>query len=396
MIFWKVLFWGSWLVIIYNYVGYAVIAYLFNRLFPLRESGGSWDPHSPAPAITFIVAAYNEQDCILEKLQNSLLQDYPPGKIEFLFVTDGSSDATPDIIRTFAQEHPSVRLLHRPERLGKSAALNRAVAEATHDIIIACDANTHLNPGAVRLIAAHYADPRVGGVAGEKKVIQTGEVGDGEGLYWKYESALKRIDSRFYSVVGAAGELFSFRKSLFAAVPSSVILDDFIISMRVAQQGYRVIYEPEACAMELPSFSMGDEKKRKVRIAAGGFQSVVMLGDLLRFWKYPRLSFLYISHRVLRWVASPFCLITSAVSGLVLGLWTAEPLYQWLVAVLFIGFGLGLIAPFIPAKGPLKVLAKLARLPRYFLFMNLSVLAGFVRFLKGAQPAAWEKARRFS
>ena len=118
MIFWKVLFWGSWLVIIYNYVGYAVIAYLFNRLFPLRESGGSRDPHSPAPAITFIVAAYNEQDCILEKLQNSLLQDYPPGKIEFLFVTDGSSDATPDIIRTFAQEHPSVRLLHRPERLG--------------------------------------------------------------------------------------------------------------------------------------------------------------------------------------------------------------------------------------------------------------------------------------
>ena len=135
---------------------------------------------------------------------------------------------------------------------------------------------------------------------------------------------------------------------------------------------------------------------RSVRIAAGGFQSVVMLGDLLRFWKYPRLSFLYISHRVLRWVASPFCLITSAVSGLVLGLWAAEPLYQWLVAVLFIGFGLGLIAPFIPAKGPLKVLAKLAKLPRYFLFMNLSVLAGFVRFLKGAQPAAWEKARRFS
>lgn len=414
MLFWKVLFWGSWAVILYNYAGYALLACLIEKFFPLRGIGGAGGDAEPdgsgadgagAPPVTFIVAAYNEQDCISAKIGNSLSQDYPAGKIEYIFVTDGSTDETPDIIKA----HPSLRLLHRSERLGKTAALNRAVASATHEVIIVSDANTQLNKEAVRRIAAHYADPRVGGVAGEKKVVPVlpgdpeMEAGirenpqaafEGEGLYWKYESALKRIDSRFYSVVGAAGELFSFRKSLYEAVPENVILDDFIISMRVAQKGFRVIYEPGAYAMETPSLTMGDERKRKVRIAAGGFQSIVLLRELLQWWKSPRLSFLYISHRVLRWAASPFCLVLGLAAGAALCLEGRNPLYQWLETLLLLLFGLGLLSPVLPDRGPLKALSRLARLPRYFLFMNGSVLAGFARFLRGKQPAAWEKAKR--
>jgi len=419
MLIWKILLFASWGIIFYNYAGYAIIALIFNKLFPYRDHLTIADEAIPEePPVSFIVAAYNERHFIETKIKNSLAQDYPASKIEFIFVTDGSTDETYDIIHA----HPSIHLLHRPERLGKTDALNRAVAVASHEVIIVSDANTILNKDAVRLIAAHYALPHVGGVAGEKKVVpvlpvegqvgyrlaagggMTGGIvrdaahddgpGEGEGLYWKYESALKRIDSEFYSVVGAAGELFSFRKSLYEPIPATVILDDFIISMRIAEKGYRVLYEPGAYAMETPSFSMEEERKRKVRIAAGGFQSVVMLSELLSFWKYPRLSFLYISHRVLRWFASPFCLVLALVAGVILCLGDLHPFYQWLMAAQLAFFGLGLLYPFLPGRGPLRIFRQFAKLSRYFIFMNFSVILGFWRWLRNKQPAAWEKSRR--
>jgi cellulose synthase/poly-beta-1,6-N-acetylglucosamine synthase-like glycosyltransferase len=286
-------------------------------------------------------------------------------------------------------------LLHQNERRGKSAAINRAVKEARNDILIFSDANTILNPEATRNITRHYARPEVGGVAGEKKVVPASgapdEVGAGEGLYWKYESSLKKLDSDFYSVVGAAGELFSLRKALYEPVPDSVILDDFIISMKVAEKGYRIVYEPQAYAMELPSFSLEDEQKRKVRIAAGGFQAMVMLPSLFRFWKQPRLSFLYLSHRVLRWTLSPVCLILAFISNLVLFINEVHILYGLLFIIQICFYGLALAAAITGPKGGGFKLMKLAY---YFVFMNLSVILGFFRFLRGKQPSAWEKARR--
>ena len=266
---------------------------------------------------------------------------------------------------------------------------------ASNEILIFSDANTILNKDATSKIASHYSDRTVGGVAGEKKVIASGEntndVGAGEGLYWKYESALKKLDSDFYSVVGAAGELFSLRRELYEPVSERVILDDFIISMQVALKGYRIVYEPGAYAMELPSFSMGDEQKRKIRIAAGGFQAMVMLSSLLKFWKHPRLSFLYISHRLLRWTLSPICLVLAFISNAVLYFGTSNLFF----AVCFYGqllfYGMAALARILPSNLPGFKLFKLAY---YFVFMNLSVVQGFLRFLRGRQPAAWEKARR--
>ena len=187
-------------------------------------------------------------------------------------------------------------------------------------------------------------------------------------------------------MVGAAGELFSLRRSLYEPVPDRVVLDDFIISMRVAEQGYRIVYEPDAYAMELPSFSMGDEQKRKVRIAAGGFQAMTLLPSLLKVWKRPKLSFLYISHRVLRWTLSPVSLILAFIANAVLALGSDLPLYQVLMAGQLLFYGMALLARVAPLK-PFK-------LAYYFVFMNLSVVLGFFRFLRGKQPAAWEKAKR--
>jgi len=373
-------------IIVYNYAGYAVIAQLLN-IFS-RPEKDTRNPPTHLPGISFIVAAYNEEDFITKKILNSLEQDYPAALIEFIFVTDGSTDNTPAII----QNYPAIRLLHQPERSGKSAAINRAVAAAKNEILVFSDANTLLNKEAVARIARHYAHPDTGGVAGEKKVISAGdtdEVGAGEGLYWKYESLLKKIDARFYSVVGAAGELFSLRTALYEPLSPAIILDDFVLSLRVAEKGYKVAYEPEAFAMEEPSFSFGDEQKRKIRIAAGGFQSILLLSSLLLFWKHPRLSFLYISHRVLRWAASPFCLVLALLSNAILCFTPDNIFYLILFAGQLLFYGMAAAAAILPGKQP-----KLLKLPYYFTFMNISVLLGFVRFLRGKQSGVWEKARR--
>jgi cellulose synthase/poly-beta-1,6-N-acetylglucosamine synthase-like glycosyltransferase len=400
MFFWQYLFLISCFLVFYNYAGYALIAYIVNRINkPVRAT------REPGffPRVSFLVAAYNEADFIENKILNSLQQDYP-GAIEFLFVTDGSDDGTPEIVQRMTEGHPGLRLLHLPERKGKSAAMDRAVKFATGDILIFSDANTLLNKEATSRIVRHYANPLVGGVAGEKKVIsswdnegnekKTGagngeEVGAGEGLYWKYESFLKKIDSDFYSVVGAAGELFSLRKDLYEPLSPDIILDDFVLSLKVAQKGYRVRYEPDAYAMELPSFSLNDEQKRKVRIAAGGFQSIVLLSSLLFFWQQPKLSFLYISHRVLRWAVTPFCLVIALISNFILCLGTGHILYYLFFAAQLAFYGMAALAALMPGKQP-----KILKLPYYFTFMNISVIWGFFRFLRGRQSSVWEKAKR--
>jgi cellulose synthase/poly-beta-1,6-N-acetylglucosamine synthase-like glycosyltransferase len=235
----------------------------------------------------------------------------------------------------------------------------------------------------------------VGGVAGEKKVIALSgndqNAASSEGIYWKYESVLKKLDSDFHTVVGAAGELFSVRRNLYEAVSPDVILDDFIISMKIAQAGYRIVYEPNAYAMELPSFSIGDEKKRKVRISAGGFQAMTMLRDALFFWKHSKFSFLYISHRVLRWTLSPVCLILILLSSLILAILSVNPLYKIIFIAQIIFYSSALIYSFAPG---LRKRFSLLKLAYYFSFMNISVFQGFFKFIQKKQSAAWEKAKR--
>ena len=385
---WKTLFWLSCFLVFYNYAGYAIIVYLLNKLNRKRRKAFSADFY---PTVSFIVAAFNEEDCIEKKIINSLSLNYPPDKIEFLFITDGSSDGTMDVI----QKYSLIQLLHKPDRNGKTAAVNRAVEIATNEVLIFSDANTILNQDAIQNITRHYCDKKTGGVAGEKKVLPSLEgsdqVGASEGLYWKYESFLKQLDSDFYSVVGAAGELFSLRRELYQPVPKKVILDDFIISMWVTLKGYRIVYEPNAYAMELPSFSIEDEHKRKVRIAAGGFQSIAMLTPLFLFWKHFRLSFLYFSHRVFRWMLSPLCLILAFISNLILIFISNASLYKWLFAAQVVFYIMALAASMFSSGSKAFKIFKLAY---YFVFMNVSVVQGFFRFLRGRQPAAWEKAKR--
>ena len=265
----------------------------------------------------------------------------------------------------------------------------------TTPVVVFCDANTYLNKEAIRQIVRHYADPRTGGVAGEKQIFKKKEdsaSGSGEGLYWKYESFLKKKDSEVYSVVGAAGELFSVRTALFESTREDIIIEDFYISLRIAMSGFRFIYEPHAVATETASVSVGEEWKRKVRISAGGFQAMLLLLPLLNFFEYGVLSFQYISHRVLRWTLAPLSLPLILLSNIVLAA-NGLRYYQLILLAQLIFYAIAFAGWKYQDR---KVGIKGFFVPYYFAVMNFSVYAGLRRYLKGNQSVMWEKAQRSS
>lgn len=382
------IFWISLILIVYTYLGYGFLVYLLSKLRKTRKPL-HYKTDEEFPPATLIVAAYNEEDFIEKKIENTLKLDYPEGKLKLLFVTDGSDDRTPEIIK----KYPEIELHHQPERRGKINAVNRIMKKVTTPIVVFSDANTFLNTKVLRKLIRHYKNPEVGGVAGEKRVLkndQDNAAGTGEGFYWKYESFLKKKDSDLSSVMGAAGELFSVRTPLFEPPEANMVIEDFYISMKIVSKGFQFVYEPDAYAIETASASIAEEWKRKVRIAAGGFQAIVKLKGLLNFFRYGIISFQYISHRVLRWTLAPLALLTVLISNIILAT-TGDVLYQGLLAAQILFYALALLGYVFRNKG---VTIKGFFVPFYFIVMNLSVYKGFFRFLFGKQSVIWEKARR--
>lgn len=388
----EIIFWISLFIIFYTYLGYGFILYLMLRIRRIikgkrPEIFYGWDD---LPTCTLLIAAYNEENFISEKIRNTLALEYPEGKLEVIFITDGSTDRTPDILK----EYPQIKLLHQTERKGKVAAMHRALAYVTTEVIIFTDANTELNKDALCKISRHYADESVGAVAGEKR-IKVKELADagtaGEGFYWRYESILKNWDSELYSTIGAAGELFSVRSDLYQTVENDTILDDFMISMLIAIKGYRIIYEPEAFAIETASENITEELKRKIRIAAGGIQSILRLKELLNIFRFGTLSFQYISHRVLRWTISPFLLVLVLILNILIPIYNDNPIYSLLLLGQVIFYLLALFGLIFEQK---YIRIKLFFIPYYFCVMNYAVMAGIKRYWGRQQSALWEKAKR--
>ena len=301
-------FWACVGLVLYTYLGYAVVIYLLAKYRPYNKKTTKEVVHHDLPNLTLCIAAYNEEDVIPMKMENCLALDYPADKLTILWVIDGSTDSSQAILQNYSR----AKVLFRPERQGKTMAIHHAMGEIDTDLVVFTDANCLLSKDSLKLIAWEFEDQEVGCVAGEKRVHYLEEdtsSSKGEGFYWKYESLLKKWDNTYYSTVGAAGELFAIRKQLFKPISPAILLDDFMISMQIAMEGYRIAYLPEAYAVERGSLNIEEEKKRKKRIAAGGWQSVWLLSPLLNIFKYGRLSFQYISHRVLRWTITPFALI---------------------------------------------------------------------------------------
>jgi len=389
LIFWLLLF-----VVFYAYIGYGILLFVIIRI---RRILGHTKVHEEnleyEPEVTLFIAAYNEKDFVAKKISNSLKLEYPAKKLHMIWVTDGSDDGTPEELF----KYEGIEVHHLPQRSGKIGAMNRGMQFVKTPVVIFCDANTMLGRESVRRIVKLFSDPKVGCVSGEKRIFgkdKDSAAGAGEGLYWKYESTLKKWDAELYSVVGAAGELFAIRTELYQEVEKDTLLDDFIISLRVAQKGYTIQYDPEAYAIETASANVKEELKRKIRISAGGIQSVVRLSSLLNIFKYGTLSFQYISHRVLRWTLAPLSLLFLIPAGLILAVnegilnFGFYSILFWLQLLFYIS---ALLGWYLENK---SIRIKLLFVPYYFFIMNLSVFLGFKRYLKGSQSVNWDRSIR--
>lgn len=384
----EIILWLSIGIVFYTYIGYGIILFVMVKIKKAFRFNKSIALNKEDPEITLLVAAYNEKDNIKQKVLNSYALNYPKNKLKLVWVTDGSDDGTPNLLK----EYPNIKVYHSLERKGKTAAINRVMPFIKTPIVVFSDANTILNENAIKNIADAFKDTRVGCVSGEKRIHvakHDNASSSGEGLYWKYESFLKKLDSEFYSAVGAAGELFAIRTALYSPIENDTLLDDFMISLRIAMKGYQIKYTPDAYAIELASANIEEEMKRKVRIAAGGFQSMWRLIPLLNILKFKVLSFQYVSHRVLRWSIAPFLLpliLTANIALIYL-----YGIYKPLLLLQTAFYLLALIGQVLQNK---TIKMKLLFVPFYFSVMNVSVYKGFIMYLRGQQSTLWEKAQR--
>jgi cellulose synthase/poly-beta-1,6-N-acetylglucosamine synthase-like glycosyltransferase len=398
----EILFFVLLFIVFYTYVGYGILLWI---LVKIKQSFISfYDTDEPKqetcrngnntdlPEITLFITAYNEEQVVDGKMKNCQELDYPKEKLHTVWVTDGSNDRTNEKLKAY----PDVTLLFVPERKGKTAAMNRGMGFVTTPLVIFTDANTFINPQAVREIVKCFNHPQVGCVAGEKRVDMystEGAVSGGEGLYWKYESFLKKLDSQLHSAVGAAGELFAIRTSLYEQMPNDTLLDDFILSLKIAMKKYIIAYCNKAYAMENGSANMKEEEKRKVRIAAGGIQAIYRLRKLLNPFRYGILSFQYVSHRVLRWSITPIALFLLVPLNVLLIIYNEHSRFYIILLVLqLLFYAGGSYGYYLSTK---SVKNKLLYIPYYFLFMNINVIKGFFYFIrKNKNDGTWEKVRR--
>ena len=389
----KIVFWIALFIVFYTYIGYGILLYIIIRLKRLLK-GVPFQPAMPAdedlPTMTLMICAYNEEDVVKEKMENTLALDYPKDKFRIMWVTDGSNDHTNELLKAY----PEVDIVFSPERRGKTAALKHGLRELKTRYVAFTDANTMINSGALREIARLFSDPTVGCVSGEKRVAarKAGEMAaEGEGLYWKYESTLKRWDSELYSAMGAAGELYAIDPKLCREVPDEALLDDFMLSMYVVQAGKRIAYTPEAFAREYGSANIYEESKRKRRIAAGGLQSIWWLRSMLNPLHQPLVTFQYVSHRVLRWSITPFAMVLLLLANIALVTMGAGTFYTVMLILQTI-FYLMALAGWLQNRFGYK--NKLLYTAYYFVFMNFNVFRGMAYLRTHGKSGAWEKAKR--
>ena len=386
----QALFWILIIIVFYVYIGYTLVLFIISVLKKLLISKKIMQVEKYEPLVTIFIAAYNEMEVLSEKIDNIQSLDYPKEKLKILWITDGSNDGSDQYLRNI----PGMEVYHENERKGKIGAMNRGMKFVKTPIVLFCDSNNMLVPNAIREVVSAFSDNAVGCIAGEKQIVKhTSDiaVSSGEGIYWKYESLIKKLESDVNSTIGAAGEIFAIRTDLFHEVEPDTVLDDFVISLRIAQEGYKIKYVPGAVAIETSSASISEEMKRKIRIAAGCMQTIPRLRTLLNPLKYGFLSFQYWSHKILRWTLVPFALIILLPLNFYIAFETQMSIYKILLYLQLIFYSIAFAGySFRKHSTSLRVLF----IPYYLLVMNAALIIGFFRYFFHHQSVNWEKAVR--
>jgi cellulose synthase/poly-beta-1,6-N-acetylglucosamine synthase-like glycosyltransferase len=387
------LFWLSCACILYTYAGYPLLLIVVSAAHQLRSdwrqvsNGKTRRVAAPGrlPRVAVLVAAFNEEQHIAERVRNILTQDYPADLLSIFVGSDASSDRTVEILRAF--DTPRLSFVDFAQRRGKPSVINDLAAMASQDILVFTDANTFFQPDTVHKLVRHFDRPEVGCVCGELRLVRGGASGDNQDhIYWRYERLLKFFESRIGALLGANGGVYALRRSDYAPIPAATIVDDFWISMEVVEAGRLCLYDPEAVATETTPQRIGDEFRRRVRIGMGNYQALKRFAGLLD----PRrgaLAFTFLSHKCLRWLAPHFMLLAFACNLLLAG----HAAYATLLAVQIAFYASAWVGWWLSRSGAAP---RLLRLPLFFVSMNLGLLIGSWRFTTGGLSGVWARSAR--
>jgi cellulose synthase/poly-beta-1,6-N-acetylglucosamine synthase-like glycosyltransferase len=376
-------FWCSAAGVLHAYLGYPAVISCLSRVFG-RAPTPPAVPDAGLPRVALLIAAHNEAGVIEERINNALALVYPRDRFEIVIASDGSDDGTAEVCRRYQD---GVRILAFAQRQGKAGTLNAAIQQLDAEVVALSDANTTMDVDSIRRLARWFADPKVGAVCGRLVLTDPRTGRNADGLYWRYETFLKRCEGRLSGPLGANGAIYAIRRSLFTPLPPGTILDDLVIPLVAKlRSGCRIVYDPDALAHEETAPDLGGEFHRRARIGAGGFQALAILWPLL----HPRhgwTAFTFWSHKVLRW-ACPFLMLVALVAAAMLA---RHPFYR-AATIAQVGFyglcALGAVVP--PANRALRLL----RVFPLFAGMNLALLIGLVRGVRTRQTGIWGRTAR--
>jgi cellulose synthase/poly-beta-1,6-N-acetylglucosamine synthase-like glycosyltransferase len=377
----QVLFWTSLAVVCYVYFGYPALLLILNK----ATGGRPVSSGQTTPSVTLIISAFNEERVLTEKLRNSLALDYPPDRLEILVVSDASDDRTDEIAENFVSEN--VRLLRMTERSGKTVGLNAAVPVANGEILVFSDANAMYRRDAVRALVRNFADASVGAVVGESTYSKgSGSAEESESLYWRYETAIKKLESALGSVVGGDGAIYAIRKQHYRPMKPDA-LSDFVNPCQIVQLGYRCVYAPDAICVEEAAGSFQKEFARKVRIVNRAWRATMSMKTLMNPIRHGFFSLQLVSHKVLRWLVPLFLFTAFVANGMLIEQHAA---YAFLFGLQVLFYGAALAGMALRHR---QAMPKILLVPYYFCLVNAASARGILQAYRGETYTTWSTAR---
>lgn len=377
------IFWLSLAILFWVFFGYPLFMILLSKMAGDKPAGHT--PLIELPEISLVICAYNEEQVIGDKIKNSLALDYPAGRLKIIVVSDGSSDRTNAIAESFSD--PRLTFLTYEERGGKAKALNTGMAHLSGTIVVFTDANVIFEPDALQKLVAYFADPKVGCVVGNVILKSADGSIAGEGVYSRYEKAVQTAEAKIATMIAVDGAMYALRREFVQPIPPDSITDDWYLGSGALSERKKIAWAPDAIGYELAAESVAGEFRRKVRMVAGGYQTTLRRAGLfLNPIGHPVVSFMFVSHKLLRWLAIPFMTALLAANLALVG-------HTFWFAVTFVaqaGFYFMALSGWVLRD---RTYSLPLYLPYYFVAVNWGALLGLWRYLAGQQSAAWTKSR---